>query len=392
MSVDGAATTSSPQPKRLILCLDGTNDEIGRGLPTNVGKTYETLKLSEARQSAYYDPGIGTLPTATARGFVERKVSVGLELMFGRGIRSKLASAYTWLMQNYDHGDPTANRPRAQIYVFGFSRGAFTARALIGMLNRVGLLRPGAENLVPYAVAHYTVNQRRFSAKRLAQTGEFADAFCWGTGPDPLSAPWPGVADNQNVHAVPIEFAGLWDTVEAVGLPGRNVDWEGTHTLRNVRRLRHAVSIDEWRRPFHEFLTTHPDLNPLLDDGTPDVTAAVQEVWFPGVHCDVGGTYPDSQLSTAAFRWVLQDVVDEFVPREQDSFDIACNPSITTPATTTPLHTDSSIWSAVVPRRRPISATSWIHDGVRTLLADDAIGYHPKNLPAKPVWLPSVRT
>jgi uncharacterized protein (DUF2235 family) len=385
--IEASAATSTPQPKRLILCLDGTNDEIGRGRPTNVGKTYEALRLSEARQSAYYDPGIGTLPTPTARGLLERKVSVGLELMLGRGIRSKLAAAYTWLMQNYDHGDPAADRPRAQVYVFGFSRGAFTARALIGMLNRVGLLRPGAENLVPYAVAHYTVNQRRFTAARLAQTAQFADAFCWGTAQDPLSPPWPGVADCQNVHAMPVEFVGLWDTVEAVGMPGRNVDWEGTHTLRNVRRVRHAVSIDEWRRPFHEFLTTHPDLNPLLRDGTPDVTAAVQEVWFPGVHCDVGGTYPNSHLSATAFRWVLEDVVDDFVPREQNSFHLAGQPSTDGSAATRPLHTDSAIWSLAVPRRRPMRPASWIHECVRTLLADDAMGYHPPNLPADPVWL-----
>lgn len=378
-------STSEPRPKRLIICLDGTNDEIGRGLPTNVGKTYELLKLSEAAQDAYYDPGIGTLPAATARGVLERKVSVGLELMFGRGIRSKLASAYTWLMQNYDHGNPAAGRPRAQVYVFGFSRGAFTARALVGMLNRVGLLRPGAENLVPYAVAHYTVNQRRFTPVRLAQTTGFANAFCWGTEQDPLSPPWPGVLNDQNRHAMPIEFVGLWDTVEAVGLPGRTVDWEGTHTLRNAKRIRHAVSIDEWRRPFREFLTTHPNLNRLSVDGRPDLDSDVQEVWFPGVHCDVGGTYANARLSTTAFRWVLKDVMDEFIPRETDSFELACHTGTAPP--TSLVHTDSAIWSLVVPRRRPIEPKSWIDPSVRTLLEDTAIKYHPRNLPAGPVWL-----
>ncbi|MEO9140354.1 MAG: DUF2235 domain-containing protein [Jatrophihabitans sp.] len=385
MTSHASPSNLTPHAKRLILCLDGTNDEIGRGLPTNVGKTYEMLAASDVRQATYYDPGIGTLPAANARGYVDRKVSVGLELMLGRGIRTKLAAAYTWLMENYDHGDPATGRPRAQVYVFGFSRGAFAARALVGMLNRVGLLRPGAENLVPYAVAHYTVNQRRFTAARLAETVEFANAFCWGTEQDPLSAPWPGVANDQNRHSVPIEFLGLWDTVEAVGLPGRTVDWEGTHTLRNVRRVRHAVSIDEWRRPFHEFLTTHPNLNPLSDDGTPNATADVQETWFPGVHCDVGGTYPDSQLSTTAFRWVLDSVVEEFIPREQNSFQLACQ-ARTSPAATT-LHTDAAIWSLAVPRKRPIKPTYWIHDSVRTLLADTTSGYHPRNLPADPVWL-----
>src|SRR5262249_18670176 len=137
---DRNADVTVRKNRKIIICLDGTNDEIGNARPTNVGKVYEMLKMTEPSvQIAYYDPGIGTLPASTARGYVERKVSRIGELAFGWGLRSKLADAYRWLMQHYQFKD--------EIYIFGFSRGAYTARALVGMLNRPGLLRPGSENL-----------------------------------------------------------------------------------------------------------------------------------------------------------------------------------------------------------------------------------------------------
>ena len=100
------------------------------------------LKLTDpTHQVAYYDPGVGTLPEATAHGRLARTFSTGCELAFGWGIRAKVAAAYTWLMQHYAFGD--------DVYVFGFSRGAYTARALIGLLNRPGSCGPARRTWCP---------------------------------------------------------------------------------------------------------------------------------------------------------------------------------------------------------------------------------------------------
>lgn len=134
--------------RRIVICLDGTGNQVGAHHPTNVVKLYGMLATENpGRQLLYYDPGVGTLSAATARGPLSRRLSRLTGLAFGTGLRTNLAEAYTYLMRHWEPGDA--------VYVFGFSRGAYTARALVGMLNKPGLMRPGAENLVPYAVAKY---------------------------------------------------------------------------------------------------------------------------------------------------------------------------------------------------------------------------------------------
>jgi uncharacterized protein (DUF2235 family) len=307
---------NTPSPKNIVICLDGTNCQIGVSQPTNVAHTYEMLSLLDpTRQIAYYDPGVGTLPATTARGIIERRVSRIGELAFGIGIRAKLIQAYTWLMQHYRFGD--------NIYIFGFSRGAYTARALVGMLNRPGLLRPGSENLVPYAVRQYATN-KQFSPAQLKGVQEFADAFCWGTVQDPLfTQPAPDPACHANWHAVPVQYLGVWDTVEAAGvLRWGEHNWPFTHDLPNAKQIRHAVAINEWRGPYRTF-----PIDPArLANGASVDDAPVQEVWFAGVHSDIGGTYPDdSDLARIALKWVIDGAVERLILREHDSYSSRCD-------------------------------------------------------------------
>ena len=138
--------------KNVVVCLDGTGNQVKARGSTNVVRLYELLDLRDpGRQVAYYDPGVGTFSAAGAWTPAARTLSRGLGLALGTGMRQNLAEAYRYLMETWEPGDP--------LYVFGFSRGAYTARALAGMLYRVGLLRPGAENLVPYAVGVYARNR-----------------------------------------------------------------------------------------------------------------------------------------------------------------------------------------------------------------------------------------
>ena len=213
--------------KKIVICLDGTGNQMKARGHTNVAALYEMLDLSDpTTQLGYYDPGVGTMSSASARGGLDRWFSRMSGLAFGSGMRTNVAEAYTFLMQHWQPGD--------ELYIFGFSRGAYTARALVGMLNRPGLLRPGSENLVPYAVAHYATN-KSFSNADKKDMREFSHAFCWGTEAYPLSPPRAKDPYEMHWHSVPIAYLGVWDTVKAAGvLRLGNLHWPFTHQLFNV--------------------------------------------------------------------------------------------------------------------------------------------------------------
>src|SRR5262245_1694502 len=134
--------------KNIVLCLDGTGNQVSAKGKTNVLLMYGMLDLRDPKkQVAFYDPGVGTFSSSGAWSPPARLVSRLMGLAFGSGMKTNLAEAYTYLMQHYEPGD--------RIYVFGFSRGAYTARALCGLIRAVGLFKPGAENLVSYAIKSY---------------------------------------------------------------------------------------------------------------------------------------------------------------------------------------------------------------------------------------------
>jgi uncharacterized protein (DUF2235 family) len=334
-----------PLPKKLVICLDGTGNQIGSSQPTNVAKIYQMLDLRDPKvQIAYYDPGVGTLPASTARGRVGRVTSMISQLAFGSGLQTNLTQAYTWLMHHY--------QPNDQIYVFGFSRGAYTARALTGMLTRPGLLRPGSENLVEYAVGEY-VNNRRIDDRVKKGIQNFADAFCWGTEKIPLFPEWPAPAEfHEDWHCVPVEYLGVWDTVKATGfLRFGDLQWPFTRDLRNVRRVRHAVSIDEQRLPYREYLAKPG--------------SQVEEVWFAGVHSDVGGTFDDPEdtplLSTIPLKWIADGVVAELSLRE-DAYPKYCR--VTEDQALGEIHRMGRLWSLAGVRHRPRPADAILHASV----------------------------
>lgn len=342
-------------PRKLVLCLDGTKNQIGTSRPTNPAKVFEMLDLDhQARQLAYYDPGVGTLPSSTARGKVEQELSVLGQLAFGFGMKANVSQAYTWLMQRYRPGD--------KVYVFGFSRGAYTARALVGMLARPGLLRSGSDNLVEYAVKEYASN--RGTANEQAAR-DFADALCWGTPRHPLNPDWPDTMPEQDrIHSVPVAYLGIWDTVEASGVAGiGEVHWPGTASLWNAARVRHAVSIDERRRPYHEFLV--------------DRRAGVEEVWFAGVHSDVGGTFVDCELATIALKWVFDGVCQELDLRDgQPTTAYARSCTVEEAFAGAAAHRSGWIWKLAGSRTRPIPDDAVLHDTVRLRRLADP-GYLP---------------
>ncbi|MDH6242643.1 DUF2235 domain-containing protein [Mycobacterium sp. OTB74] len=288
------------QPRNLVVCLDGTNNEPAHGA-TNVARIYGSARQDD-RQLVYYDPGVGTvggLDTVTPHLDAVKQV---WGLATGYGIRENIAQAYGWLADNYRRDD--------RIFVFGFSRGAYTARALTGMLRTVGLLHPDSANMVPYAL------------KLFAQSGPLGSADADPDGPpDPSAAEaerqfWRQRADFRIQFTNPdfphpfdttrnqVHFLGVWDTVKTVAwldFWGKLTvaRWPFTAKVSNVGTARHAMAIDE-RRHFFEVNRFDPAL--VATD-----PQRFQEVWFTGVHSDVGGQFPDHRLSDLAFSWIAAE-------------------------------------------------------------------------------------
>jgi len=254
-------------PRNIVVCCDGTGNQYGSA-NSNVVKLYWTLSAQE-KQTAYYHPGIGTMGARNALSAVGKWWTKVRGLAFGYGFSDNIADVYSFLMGEFNPGD--------HIFIFGFSRGAYTARALCGLLHMCGLLTRGNEALIPYALRLYKSNDPcKF---------EIADGF-------------------RNTFSIPCTpyFLGLWDTVSSVGWILDPIYTKGGHlpytaTLPNISVLRHAVSIDE-RRAFFRQNLMHEPTSPSQN---------LKQVWFAGVHSDVGGSYAESEsgLSKISLRWML---------------------------------------------------------------------------------------
>jgi len=157
-------------------------------------------------------------------------------LTFGAGLRENLGGAYRYLMSVHEPGD--------RLFFFGFSRGAYTARALTGMLEVFGLFRPGSENLVPYAVSEYARQEKR--KRDWTVLREYARIHGRDMG-------------QRSKDHIRVHFLGLWDTVKAAGNLWRQLRWPYTRQLPHVEVVRHAVSIDEKRRAYAEYLVDQPN-------------------------------------------------------------------------------------------------------------------------------------
>ncbi len=354
-------------PKNIIICCDGTGNEFGTA-NSNVVKLYKMLVCNQS-QIAYYHPGVGTMGARNALSGIGKWWTKVIGLAFGYGISENVADAYQFLMKTFE--------PEDQVYVFGFSRGAYTARALCGMLHAVGLLTQGNQGLIPYAIRMLKTDPIDFVV-----AADFKRTFSRGCKP---------------------HFVGLWDTVSSVGWVYQPVHFPFTNASHNsdFRLVRHAMSIDEHRAFFRQNLF-----------GTPkDPAQDVQEVWFAGVHSDVGGSYPEveSQLSKIALRWMVCEAeIAGLLVDQSRKFDIlGGKPPYVAPDPLTVNQHESlkrwwwiaEFWPKVVhvetspgvwrkklrlnlARRRWIADGSVFHDSVDIRLAASTLHYNPRNLPS----------
>ncbi len=259
------------QKKRIILCFDGTWNNVDSGkAETNVARIARAVRANSGAdnvpQLTLYLRGVGST------GLAIQKLVGGA---FGEGIDDNIRSGYMFLAQNYvqDNED--------EIYIFGFSRGAFTARSLVGFITSSGLLKRQTLDHLANAWEYYRTAADRSPA-----------GFCKKYGSD----------CHKDVR---IRFLGVWDTVGALGIPAsflgdlsrKDYQFHDTTPSKIVEVARHALAIDEHRDEFLPTLWTEP---------SPD-SSDVKQVWFAGAHADVGGGYKDRALADIPLRWMAQE-------------------------------------------------------------------------------------
>ena len=245
--------------KNIVICLDGTwNDKEDVNALSNVALLHNIVVNDGSRQLSYYDNGVGT------SGWYDKKLGG----VHGVGLSENIRQAYTFLVQNYQEND--------KVFIFGFIRGAYTARSLSGLLYQCGLLN----------------NENNLTANVRQLYDAYKDKDQQKTG-----------AHKAANRACPVQFLGVWDTVGALGIPvsflrnasAKLLNFHDTKLSPEINFACHAVAIDEKRESFQPTLWQESDEN----------KHRIKQVWFAGVHSDVGGGYAERFHSDVALEWML---------------------------------------------------------------------------------------
>jgi hypothetical protein len=269
--------------RNIILLSDGTGNGAAKRNKTNVWRMYSALDRHRNDQIAFYDDGVGS------QEFLLFKIIGGA---FGWGLKRNVIELYKFLCRNYKTGD--------NIYLFGFSRGAFTVRVLAGMINYCGLLTDCRDEQLLHKTAREKFNVYRYERYNY---GYLSRAF------RVLTSVFRRKSERGGNVKPRIKFIGVWDTVDAYGLPIDElaVVWNkfispirfpDQKLSEKVDKACHALSIDDERHSFH----------PVLWDESEEVTNRIEQVWLPGVHSDVGGGYPMKDLALISLDWMISRV------------------------------------------------------------------------------------
>ncbi|KAJ7738305.1 hypothetical protein B0H16DRAFT_1424826 [Mycena metata] len=295
--------------RTLVLCFDGTGDQFDED-NSNIVQLFSMLpKADRTKQMVYYQAGIGTWNSPQVATPMMSKISKMMDEAIAWNLDAHVMGGYEFLMQVHTAND--------RICIFGFSRGAYTARSLAGMIHKVGLLPACNHQQVPFAYKMYTTTDEL----GWKQSNTFKKTFSID---------------------VEIEFIGVWDTVDSVGLIPRRLPFTTSNTI--VRTFRHAIALDESRVKFQPNLWNRPNqkekLLSITDQNQQRAAAAkwvrghpskkmsqhlmerkysrdptqptdIDEVWFSGCHCDVGGGSVDNgtehNLARIPLRWMVRE-------------------------------------------------------------------------------------
>lgn len=288
--------------KRIAIFCDGTWNRMSADEPTNVLIAAQSV-LARGRnnvpQVVHYNEGVGT--SYVVNEWVETRLAGA----FGLGLFAKVEDAYRVLIFNYEPGD--------EIFIFGFSRGAFTARSLAGLIRKCGIVPRANGKAIKKAFDFYKeieskpdegkAQQFRMdnSPGTVAKEEDRAWRIAHGAGPEAVA----------NTPLLTIKYIGVWDTVMALGLPKHlgiskltgkigSYEFHDAKLSSTVHAARHAVAIDEMRRSFE------PTLWENLDTLNAGGGTLYQQAWFPGEHGSVGGGGDVRGLSNNALSWILE--------------------------------------------------------------------------------------
>ncbi|MBC7890195.1 MAG: DUF2235 domain-containing protein [Ferruginibacter sp.] len=280
--------------KRIVLCCDGTwnkpgSKDRGKVVKTNVQKIYEAIQCStgEVKQVKFYGQGVGT-------GFTMGDHFLGGGT--GLGIDRNIQDAYKFIMWNYEPSD--------ELYLFGFSRGAYTVRSLAGLIRNCGIMKPEFLHLVSEAYHLY-----RDRTPITHPDSDLMKAFKKSYGIDDAETK--------------IKMMGVWDTVGALGIPLRWFQWlNKKYTFHDVKLgsqikyAYHALAADEKRKIFEPALWELSEK--AINAADPQIC---EQVWFPGVHSNVGGGYADSGLSDIALLWMINKAANTGLEFDKNEID-----------------------------------------------------------------------
>lgn len=298
---------------RIAIFCDGTWNSPKMAQPTHVVRLFDKTRKTNAQHTHYFE-GVGTgVNTAGFFGKALMKVGGGA---FGWGLNNNIKQAYATLCREYQAGD--------EIFIFGFSRGAYTARSLAGMIRKCGIVaEPNADNLnaafklyrKPGAANHpdalHVLQSRRRLSPRFATSQADMD---WRT-----VRPWQN--DPAQMEQVDIAYLGIWDTVGALGIPApllgpvanlwnKKYRFHDTKLSSMVKSARHAVALDERRVFYRPSLWDNLEASrgdAGLNDGDRSETRAYQQVWFTGTHAIVGGSAPKARALTGqSLQWIAE--------------------------------------------------------------------------------------
>ncbi len=317
--------------RNLVIGFDGTWNEPqqtseGEPAPTNVVKFMRAMKKPAGRMRRYYDKGVGTRAWESLPGGI-----------VGYGLDKRVLGGYRFLHNCFR--DAGFSHDQNKIFVIGFSRGAYTARRLAGLVNHCGLPKNSSD--LELGLEIYREKNTEM-VKSLKKSGRFFD--------------------------IGIEMVGVWDTVKATNDPDYNDDL----LPGCVNAGYHAIAIDEKRKSF-------PILRWKND-------ARALQNWFAGVHSDVGGGYANPGLSDIALKWMIYRANSHGLDFKKSYLDNDVDPR-----PDSLLHTShKGIWKALGTDTRTILARDFVHRSVAERL-DAKDDYHPANLPAKPRYWPPAR-
>jgi uncharacterized protein (DUF2235 family) len=249
--------------KNIIILSDGTGQEGGVGVNSNIYRIFNIIEDRTDEQIVYYDPGLGT------------NYSKWLGLISGYGISKNIKDCYRFLFENFESGD--------QIFLLGFSRGAATVRSLSAFIHHFGILPKSRPDLIKKAYQIYRTDDERLKER----AGKFID--------------------KHHTMWAKVKFLGCFDTVAALGVPFQGIsaildqipyfqhDFHNFKLSESVENAYQALAIDDQRKTFH----------PILWDAQKRSDQYIRQVWFPGMHTDVGGGYLEHALSDIPLLWML---------------------------------------------------------------------------------------